>query len=450
MKFFKAYDIRGKVPSELNECFAEQLGRAYAVEFTPNVVVVGHDIRLSSLSLHQALIKGLLDMGVNVISLGLCGTEEVNYQTSALHADGGIMITASHNPMDYNGMKLCLKDSVPLSEATGLLKLRDRIIHQKLGTTHPQKGQLTKFIEKTDYIHHLLQYINVQKLKPLRVVVNSGNGCAAPIIDLLEQYLPCELIKIHHEPDGSFPNGIPNPLLPDHRADTSKAVQVYGADLGVAWDGDCDRCFFFDHEGHFIDSYYMIGLIAKQMLAESKNQSIVTDGRLVWNTKQQVKAAGGRLVISKGGHSFMKQSMREFNAIYGGELSGHHYFRDFYYCDSGMIPWLLVIALLSSSDLKLKDYVEESIHQFPCSEEMNFKVNHVEDVIHQIDLQLGQKAIQRNTLDGLTLEFIDWRLNVRSSNTEPLLRLNIECKYSQDLLASKVDLLLSIIEPFKI
>lgn len=446
---FKAYDIRGKIHDQLTPKFAYHLGRAYASEFKPNQLVVGYDIRLSSIELHDALVKGLMDSGVDVISLGLCGTEEVSYQVSALDTDGGIMITASHNPIEYNGMKLSLKGSVPLGIFNGLQNLKSRIEHQNYQPLN-SIGQLIKFDDKSDYIQHLLSYIDLEKLQPLRIVVNSGNGCAAPILDLLAPHLPFEFIKINHEPDGTFPNGIPNPLLLANRTVTSQAVLKHNADLGIAWDGDCDRCFFFDHHGNFVDSYYVIGLLAEQMIEHEKQARIVSDTRLIWNTENVVNVKGGTLMLSKGGHSYMKQAMREYNAIYGGEVSGHHYFRDFAFCDSGMIPWLIMTELLSISQQTLYEHIKESQNQFICSDEMNFNVDNHLGIICAVEKYFGNEQSEIINFDGLTMNFSQWRFNLRASNTESLLRLNIETKGDKCLLQEKQQLLQDLIQTYNI
>lgn len=449
MKCFKAYDIRGIVPTELNESFAYDLGRAYASEFQPKNVVLGHDIRESSLMLYLSLMNGLLDSGVDVILLGLCGTEEVSYQTSALKTDGGIMVTASHNPMDYNGMKLSLKDSAPLGQDTGLWCLKERMM-QKQFSSLTFTGQTTEYDDKSSYIQHLLSYVDLTKIKPLKVVANTGNGCASLALEQLMPHLPIEWITMNYEPDGSFPNGIPNPLLPENRLSTSQAVVEHQADFGLAWDGDNDRCFFFDHEGNFIEGYYLMGLVAQQMLVKYPHSKVVMDTRLTWNTEAIAHQYQGEAIMSKGGHSCIKQTMREVDAIYGAEMSGHHYFKSFAYCDSGMIPWLLIAELLSNSDRSLKSLVEESIQAFPCSGELNFRVSDTDEVLRYLENYFVEDQPTRQTLDGLTLIFPEWRFNVRASNTEPLLRLNIETRGDIALLKEKQALLEQLINLYVI
>ncbi len=441
---FKAYDIRGRVPDELNERLAYDLGLAYASEYQPKTVVIGYDIRESSPLLHEALSKGLQEGGADVISLGLCGTEEVYFQTSALKASGGIMITASHNPIDYNGMKLVREEGVPISSDTGLVTLSERI-EKGLVTKSNNVGNYSEYHDKSHYIDHLLSYIDCSQLKPLKIVVNAGNGCAGPIVDLLEPHLPFDLIKVHNVPDGTFPNGIPNPLLPECREDTKNAVLKHSADIGVAWDGDFDRCFFFDHTGRFIESYYLVGLLAQQLLEKHPGQKIIIDPRLTWNSEAQVLEAGGETILSKSGHAFMKQKLRDVNAIYGGEMSAHHYFKAFSYCDSGMIPWLLIAELISQSGRSLADWVDERIKAFPCSGEINFKVQDSAKVIEKVFAYFRHMNPVIDQLDGVSISFDNWRFNLRTSNTEPLIRLNVETKRDEALLNEKVILLKRLI-----
>ncbi len=444
---FKAYDIRGKVPSELNEIIAYQLGLVFAKYYDTKTVVVGMDVRLSSQPLFDALVKGLTETGTNVIDIGLCGTEEVYFQTAHLNACGGIMITASHNPMDYNGMKLVHRNAVPISQDTGLLHLSAMIENEDFPTTAFVTGKVTQHYDKKDYIQHLLQYIEPTALRPLKIVTNAGNGGAGQIIDLLRPHLPCEFITINHEPDGRFPNGIPNPMLPERRSDTAQAVVHHQADFGIAWDGDFDRCFFFDANGRFIEGYYLVGLLAQTLLATEPSQSIVIDPRVIWNTEELVKQANGQCIYSKGGHAFIKQVMREHNALYGGEMSAHHYFRDFYFCDSGMIPWLLIADLLSRSEKTLAELVDARIQAFPCSGEINFTVKNSQATMEHLENYFAQQEpkVIIDRLDGLSLNFQQWRFNVRASNTEPLLRLNIETRADTALLQEKINLLKTLI-----
>ena len=338
---FKAYDIRGRVPDELNPELARSVGRAYAALYAPRKVVVGRDIRLSSEEICAALIGGLLDSGVDVLDLGLCGTEEIYHGAFSLEdqgVDGGIVVTASHNPADYNGMKFVTKGARPVTGESGLAEMARMIVEDRLPPLAPGRGQLSAAQDKTAYIKHLLGYVDRGSLRPLKLVVNSGNGCAGAIVDLLEPHLPFSFVRAYHQPDGTFPHGVPNPLLPEKREETARLVREHGADLGIAWDGDFDRCFFWDEQGHFIEGYYIVGLLATELLTREPGAGILHDPRLVWNTRELVLAAGGVPIMSRTGHAFIKERMRTEDALYGGEMSAHHYFRDFGYCDTGMVP----------------------------------------------------------------------------------------------------------------
>jgi phosphomannomutase len=442
---FKAYDIRGRVPDELNEDIAYRIGRAFVTFLNAETVVVGRDIRLSSPSLSKALIQGITDQGANVLDIGLCGSEEVYYGTSDLDADGGIIVTASHNPADYNGMKFVSKHSRPISGDNGLFEIRD-IAQSADFITAANPGTCIQTSNINSYTEHLLSYINPDNLRQLKIVTNAGNGGAGKVIDALESHLPFSFIKLQHEADGNFPNGVPNPLLPENRALTAKAVKESNADLGIAWDGDFDRCFFFDETGAFIEGYYIVGLLAEAILANNPDQNIIHDPRLIWNTQEMVTEAGGTPIQCKTGHAFIKDRMRTDDAIYGGEMSAHHYFRDFAYCDSGMIPWLLVAELLCKKGKPLSELVKERITRFPVSGEINRKVGEPAKLLKEIEDLYSKVAILTDFTDGLSMEFEDWRFNVRASNTEPLVRLNVESRANQKLMREKTDELLKIID----
>ncbi|EPJ6838144.1 phosphohexomutase domain-containing protein [Stenotrophomonas maltophilia] len=435
---FKAYDIRGRVPEELNEDLARRIGVALAAQLAPGPVVLGHDVRLTSPALQDALAAGLRGVGREVIDIGLCGTEEVYFQTDHLGAAGGVMVTASHNPMDYNGMKLVKENARPISSDTGLFAISDAVAADA-GAAQPPVAAQTARHDKSAYIDHLLGYVDASKLKPLKLVVNAGNGGAGAIVDLLAPHLPLEFIRICHEPDGNFPNGIPNPLLPENRAATAEAVREHGADFGIAWDGDFDRCFFFDHTGRFIEGYYLVGLLAKAILARQPGGKVVHDPRLVWNTVEMVEAAGGVPVLCKSGHAFIKEKMRAEDAVYGGEMSAHHYFREFAYADSGMIPWLLIAQLISESGRSLADWVEDRMAAYPCSGEINFKVADAKAAVARVMEHFAALAPALDYTDGISADFGDWRFNLRSSNTEPLLRLNVEARGDAALMQARTD-----------
>ncbi|HLD47116.1 MAG TPA: phosphomannomutase CpsG [Desulfobaccales bacterium] len=441
---FKAYDVRGRVPDELNEDLAYRIGRAYAAFLSPVRVAVGRDIRFSSLPLTEALAAGLNDAGVEVWDLGLCGTEQIYFATSHLKLDGGIMVTASHNPPEYNGMKFVREESRPLSGDSGLKEIERLAAAPDLPPASGSRGgrQAADYLDA--YIAHLLSYIDPRVLKPLKVVVNPGNGCAGPVLDALERHLPLRLIKIHHAPDATFPHGVPNPLLPENRHATAQAVRDHEAAVGLAWDGDFDRCFFFDEQGNFIEGYYLVGFIAAALLAAQPGAAIIHDPRLTWNTIDMVREAGGRPVMSKTGHAFIKARMRLENALYGGEMSGHHYFRDFAFCDSGMIPWLLVLERMCRTGQPLSALVRERMDRYPCSGEINRKLLDPDAALQRVEGRYITEAIGIDRTDGLSLEFPAWRLNLRKSNTEPVLRLNVETRQDPALLSAKTAELLGL------
>ena len=433
---FKAYDIRGKLGTELDNDIAYKIGRAYGQIYQPKKVVVGCDVRLTSEELKQATIRGLNDAGVNVLDLGLTGTEEVYFGAFHLDVQGGIEITASHNPMDYNGMKLVRENARPISADTGLKEIQALAESENFNEV-AIKGTTEKYNILPEFIDHLMTYIDPTKIRPLKLVMNAGNGAAGHVVDAIEEKfkelnIPIQFTKVHNEPNGNFPNGIPNPILIENRSSTSDAVLNHGADMGIAWDGDFDRCFLFDEKGQFIEGYYIVGLLAQAFLLKQSGEKIVHDPRLVWNTLDIVEKYNGIAVQSKSGHAFIKDVMREHNAVYGGEMSAHHYFRDFAYCDSGMIPWLLAVAVLSETKQSLSSLVEDMITKFPCSGEINFKVADTQTTIQKIFDHFADQNPAIDKTDGVSLDFGAWRLNVRASNTEPLLRLNIESRLDKN------------------
>lgn len=442
---FKAYDVRGRIPDQLNEDIAHRIGRAYAEVIEPGTVVVGHDIRLTSESVKRALIDGLRTQGVAVQDIGLCGTEEIYFATAHLGVGGGIVVTASHNPKDYNGMKFVREGARPISGDSGLADIRALAEHNHFEAAASRGGYIA-VDTRPAYLQHLLSYVDVAALKPLKIVCTAGNGGAGTVIDALEPNLPFEFIKVHHEPDGEFPNGVPNPLLVENRAATADRVIAEGADLGIAWDGDFDRCFFFDSSGHFIEGYYIVGLLAEAFLSRLGPQKIVHDPRLTWNTQDIARAGGGEAVLSKTGHAFIKERMREVDAVYGGEMSAHHYFRDFAYCDSGMIPWLLIAGLMSKTNQTLSELVAARESAFPCSGEINRQVTDPVALLTAVEARYREQALSIEKLDGLGIEFADWRFNLRMSNTEPVVRLNVESRGDQALMMAKTGELLSLID----
>lgn len=444
---FKAYDIRGRVPDQLNPQLAYDIGRAFFAVYNVSKVVVGHDIRLSSESLVEALVNGLTDMGVDVLLLGLCGTEEIYHAAFSLEdegVDGGIIVTASHNPADYNGFKFVLKGAKPVTGESGLFQMGHLITLGDLPDPADAKGNKTTRDHRAVYIDHLLSYIDPAALKPMNIVANIGNGCAGQVLKQLQEKLPFTFITMNPEPDGTFPNGVPNPLLVENRRETTEKIQETGAQLGLAWDGDFDRCFFWDENGTFIEGYYLVGLLAEELLQSHPGSRIIHDPRLTWNTVEVVNKAGGEPVICQTGHALIKQKMRAVDALYGGEMSAHHYFRDFAYCDSGMIPWLLVCSLMCRTGKTLSELVAERVAAYPVSGEINNKVNDPDDIIATIREKYKDGEV--DTIDGLSVSFDEFRFNIRKSNTEPLLRLNVETRGDSELLEQKTQELLSFIQ----
>ncbi|URL06655.1 phosphomannomutase CpsG [Avibacterium sp. 21-595] len=446
---FKAYDIRGRLGDELNVDIVYRIGRAFGQFLKPKTIVVGGDVRLTSKELKSAVTNGLLDSGVNVIDLGETGTEEVYFATSFLKADGGIEVTASHNPMDYNGLKLVREGSRPISADTGLADIQ-RLAEENHFPPVEKRGEYKQLSVLGDYVEHLLSYINLDNLKPMKLVINSGNGAAGHVIDAIEaqfraKRVPVEFVKVHNNPDGTFPNGIPNPILHENRQDTIDAVLVHNADMGIAFDGDFDRCFLFDEKGHFIEGYYIVGLLGQAFLQKNKGAKIIYDPRLIWNTIKLVEENGGEAVLSKSGHSFIKEKMRAVDAIYGGEMSAHHYFRDFFYCDSGMIPWLLVMELVCTTGKSLGELVNESINTFPSPGEINSKLTDAKAAIARVRAAYEKDAISVNEIDGISIEYPTWRFNLRTSNTEPVVRLNLETRGDKQLMTEKTEEILALL-----
>ena len=444
---FKAYDIRGRIPDEIDESLAYDVGRAYAAFVRPHRVAVGYDIRLSSPKLATALKRGLMDSGSDVLDIGLWGTEGSYFATFAEGLDGGIMVTASHNPPDYNGMKFVREQARPISADTGLQEMRALIESGRLPAKAAKPGTERQLDIRGKYLEHLLSYVKAASLGKLKVVVNPGNGGAGLIIDALEPHLPFEFVKVNSTPDGTFPHGVPNPMLEENRAATADVVRRAGAHVGIAWDGDYDRCFFFDESGRFIEGYYLVGLLAEVFLRQEPGARIVHDPRLTWNTLDIVQRYGGKAVLCKSGHAFIKQKMREVDAAYGGEMSAHHYFRKFAYCDSGMIPWLLVLALISERGEPLSALVGERMRLFPASGEINRKLStDAKAILARVRAQYQGRARAIDLTDGLSMEFEQWRFNLRGSNTEPLVRLNVESRGDEALMREKTAEVLKLVD----
>jgi phosphomannomutase len=439
---FKAYDVRGKVPSELNPDLAYKIGRAYADQVGAKTVCIGHDIRLSGPELGQALARGLNDAGVDVVDLGMVGTEMVYFATAFYGYDGGVMITASHNPPEYNGLKMVRGESRPISGDTGLDEIERRAFEEKW--ERAGQGSVTSKDVYADFVRHLLNIVRPDELKPLKVLLDAGNGAAGVALEALLPHLPLQATRRLFEPDGNFPNGVPNPILQESRAGTEAELKKGDYDFGVAWDGDYDRCFFFDEHGNFIEGYYIVGLLAQAILTADPNHTIVYDPRLMWNTLDIVHKLGGRAEICKSGHAFIKEKMRAVDATYGGEMSAHHYFKDHWYCDSGMIPFLLVARLVSRTGRSLGDLVGEMIRNYPCSGEVNSHVQDVKSVLDKVEAQYGPGG-DISHLDGLSIDYPTWRFNLRGSNTEPVIRLNVETRGDEALMKEKTQELLAVI-----
>lgn len=455
---FTAYDVRGQLGKELNEDVAYRIGRAYGHHLQPQEVVVGGDARETSEALKTAVARGLMDAGVNVIDIGLVGTEEIYFATSYLGVGGGIEVTASHNPIDYNGLKLVREESKPISGDTGLIDIKMLAETQPwkdVGFVAGEPGSCTRRSTLRPYIEHLLSYIDITALAPKKIVVNSGNGVAGHVIDAIEEVfalknVPIEFVKVHHQPDPTFPNGIPNPLIEERRHATIEAMKSSKADFGIAWDGDFDRCFLFDETGAFIEGYYIVGLLAEAFLQKDEGAKIIYDPRLTWNTEEIVKDAGGTPIMCKTGHAFIKERMRAEDAVYGGEMSAHHYFRDFSYCDSGMIPWLLVLELLCKKKVNLSQMVAERIEAYPSSGEINSKLSDPKQAIERVLERFKDEAVETDYTDGIGLSFVEgtrgrWRFNLRSSNTEPVVRLNVESCANRQLMEEKTREVLEVL-----
>lgn len=451
LRCFTAYDVRGRVPQDFDAHLARRIALACAEHFSMRKVVIGRDMRLTSSEIVEAMTAGLLARGVDVLDIGLCGTEEVYHAVfSGVNAGvaGGLMVTASHNPAEYNGLKIVRRGARPVSNDSGLHEIAAMVAddswYQTLCAQPVRRpGARTEMRSKKTYIDHLLGAVDCRGMRPLKLVVNSGNGCAGPVIDQLAPYLPFQFIRLQHQPDGHFPHGVPNPLLPEKRAVTAEAVRAHGADLGIAWDGDFDRCFFYDENGRFIEGYYIVGLLATAMLTLYPGATILHDPRLTWNTRELVTAAGGVPMLTRTGHAFIKEAMRRHDAVYGGEMSAHHYFRDFGYCDSGMLPWLLVCQLMSHTGQPLSALCDARMAAFPVSGEINSRVDDPEAVLARVKQHYQDGSMDYT--DGISVEFSTYRFNLRASNTEPVLRLNVETRGDVELLEHKTNELLALI-----
>ena len=448
---FKAYDVRGELNVNFDATIAYRIGRAVSQHFGAKNIVVGFDARETSADLADATMRGICEADCNVISISLAGTEEMYWAVTEFNACAGIEITASHNPINYNGLKIVKSGSQPLNDKDDFQAIK-LLAENQTWIENPSKGTVKDISKdaRKKYVQRVLNFLNHSNLKSLKIVVNSGNGAAGPTFDAIADELsrrgaPLEFTRVHHEPDHTFPNGIPNPLLPENHAATGDMVKLEGADFGVAFDGDFDRCFFFDASGKFVPGEYVVGLLASIFLDKKLGAKIVHDPRVVWNTQDIVSEKSGVVVQSKTGHAFIKETMRAHEAVYGGEMSAHHYFRDFAYCDSGMIPWLLIAELISTSGKSLSNLVADRFRKFPSSGEQNFTVSDSDQVIATILTKYGDAA-ELDEMDGVSLSFPDWRFNLRKSNTEPLIRLNVEARGEQAGLEHKINDLKRLIE----
>ncbi|WP_319412720.1 phosphomannomutase [uncultured Cohaesibacter sp.] len=441
---FKAYDIRGRLGVDLDEEIAYRIGRSFARALAARRVVLGRDVRASSEALSASVARGLADEGCEILDLGLSGTEEMYFATSHFEADGGICVTASHNPMDYNGMKMVQAGSAPLGAENGLARIK-ALAEENVFPDADKAGFVNDVAAeaRAAYVERVCSFLDVAALKPLNILVNAGHGAAGPTFDAIAERLaqlgaPLHFTRQFHSPDGSFPQGIPNPLLPENRPATADAVRAAGADFGVAWDGDFDRCFFFDHTGSFIDGEYVVGLLAEAFLEKDPYATIIHDPRVIWNTQELVSQRGGRAVQTRTGHAFIKQAMRDEDAVYGGEMSAHHYFRDFVYCDSGMIPWLLVAELVSRHGA-LADLIADRRDAFPSSGEINFTLDDPIAATARVRAVFTPEARHIDEMDGLGFDLGSWRFSLRSSNTEPVVRLNVEARNDRKLVEMGVE-----------
>jgi phosphomannomutase len=445
---FKAYDIRGKLGEELTPEIAYLTARGYCELYQPKKVVTGRDVRSSSAQLQRAIKQGFAESGMDVVDIGVCGSEEMYYAT--IHGDfsGGMMVTGSHNPLNYNGIKIVREKAAPISMDSGLKEISD-YVEKHLGKEKQpvhKMGTFSDWTSKEHYITHLNNYFN-DGLKPLKILVNAGNGPAGRIIDMLEAYVPFEFIKINHTPNPTFPNGVPNPMLPKNRKQTVDAVKENHADMGIAWDGDFDRCFLFDEKGNYISAYYLLGVLSEFFLKQADGGRVICDPRLNWATLESIEKLGGEAIISKAGHSFIKEKMKEKDAVFGGEVSGHFFFKSFGYCDSGMIPWIIVASHMCATGKKLSEIIGTRYEQFPSCDEMNLPLSTSADVIiEKVEKHYTPQAKNISHLDGLSVEFNDWRFNLRASNTEPLVRLNVESRNNVSLMEEKLQEVLQVIQ----
>ncbi len=443
---FKAYDIRGIYPNQIDEEVVYKIVQAYADFIKPKKVILSKDVRKSSPSLWEAAARGFVDAGVDVIDIGTVSTDMMYFAVASMGLDGGITISASHNPREYNGMKMVRENAIPISGDSGIKDIQKRV-ENNFNIQSENKGSIESYDIVDDYIDHCLSFIDIEKIKPIKLVANANFGMAGKVFEKLvaKANLPIDFVPIDFEPDGNFPKGRPDPLIPANRNEIERLIKSEKASLGIAWDADADRIFFFDENSNFVDGYYIVALLASIMLRDTEDEAVVIDPRMVFATRSAIKDAGGRALINKVGHTFIKERMRKENAIFAGENSAHLYFRDNYFCDNGMIPVLLVLEELSQQNTTLSKLVEPWTSRVFVSGERNFKVTDANAVIEQIKKTFTDG--KHDETDGLSVEYQQSRFNVRASNTEPLLRLNVEA-YSREDLAEQTQKVVDVIEPF--
>jgi len=442
-KVFKAYDVRGVYPTEIDEDGAYAIGRAYVEQFEPRRIAVGRDMRLSSPSIAAAAIRGASEAGADVLDIGMIGTEMLYFAVGELELDGGLTVTASHNPKQYTGMKIVRRGALPVGGESGLLDVRDRAMSGDQVATTSRPGRVTSYDIWPAYVDRVMSFIDVSAVKPLRVVIDAANGMAGAMLPPVLDRLPVRAERFFFEPDGSFPNHEPNPLLPENREFIVSTTLEHGADLGVAFDGDADRCFFVDGSGEFVPGDFVTALLAESLLEKEPGAKIIYDVRASWAVPDTIERNGGIPLINRVGHAYIKHRMRQEGAAFGGEVSGHYYFRDFSQADSGVVPFLLMLELISKRGRKLSELLAPLRERYFITGEINTPVADVPGKLRELEERFGREGAVSH-LDGLSVENTDWHFNVRPSNTEPLLRLNLEAR-SKELMERKRDEVLEVI-----
>jgi phosphomannomutase len=441
---FKAYDVRGVYPAQLDEDGGHAIGRAYVEQFEPKRIAVGRDMRISSPSMAAATIEGAAEGGADIVDIGLVGTEMLYFAVGELGLDGGIQVTASHNPKEYTGMKIVRRGALPVGGDSGLLEIRDRALAGFDASGAQAPGRVEKQDVLPAYVDKVLSFIDVDAVKPLRVVIDAANGMAGVMLAPVLERLPTDVVRYFFEPDGNFPNHEPNPLLPENREFIVAKVLEDSARLGVAFDGDADRCFFVDDTGQFVPGDFVTALLAESILEKHAGEKVIYDARASWAVPETIERAGGIPLVNRVGHAFIKQRMRKEDAVFGGEVSGHYYFRDFCQADSGVIPFLLMVELVSKRERSLSELLRPYTDRYFLTGELNTPVSDVAVKLQELKERFGPEG-EVSHLDGISIEADDWHMNVRPSNTEPLLRLNLEAR-SRELMDRKRDEVLQVIQ----